>query len=251
MIRAKKAWQLFYKLVRSKSSPVHSVLLKTPTQRKSWGHTMFVTTTIDRSPLEPCLTSRPNFSDPWLLQWPVPCRCNWTEFCLSCTGRLSLSAQSLQRVPPGKVTGPLPVVSGRGQAWTSKGVGTLQGKSWPVGIRSWWRNALLSSSGRKLCPASQRVTERVYPRCPWWWVAHWWTTGQAFPPLLFPVFHFYSLRQFLRMNYSQVSLVSSHTFERGTLAEKLFFYCISSTHGIHGNETKFKIFFRVKSLMVR
>lgn len=167
-----------------------------PTHKENPGTTpcLWLTTTIDWSPLEPCLTSRPNFSDLWLLQWPVPCRCNWTEFCLSCTGHLSLSAQSLQCVPPGKVTGPLPVVSGRGQAWTSKGVGTLQGKSWPVGIRSWWRNALLSSSGRKLCPASQRVTERVYPRCPWWWVAHWWTTGQAFPPLLFPVFHFYSLR---------------------------------------------------------
>lgn len=164
----KKSWQLFYELVSSKSSPVHSVLHKTHTQRKPWDHTMFVTTTVDPSPPEPCLTSRPNFSDPWLLQWPVPCRRNWTEFCLSCTGHLSLSAQGLQHVPPGKVTGPLPAVPGRAQAWTGKGVHTLQGKSWPMGIRSGWRNALLSSSGRKLCPASQRVTERVYPRCPRW-----------------------------------------------------------------------------------
>ena len=99
MIREKKAWQSFYELVRSKSSPVCTPSFVKYTHkenpRKSCSHKspVFVTTTIDWCPLEPCLTSQLNFSDPWLLQWPVLCRCNWTEFCLSCTGRLSPAAQ--------------------------------------------------------------------------------------------------------------------------------------------------------------
>jgi len=193
MIREKKAWQLFYELVSSKPSPVHLVLHKTHTQRKLRDHTMFVTTTVDRSPPEPRLTSQPNFSDPWLLQWPVPCRHNWRIL-----PQLHWASLTFFPGPSARASWeshrPSPSSPRACTSLDQQGSAHITGKVFTDGDQEWVEKCSPFIFWQKTLPCiSEGHRERV-PPVSMVVSSSLMTTGQAFPPLLFPVFHFYSLR---------------------------------------------------------